>query len=86
VLGSIYRLRPHIIYLTDGGGETRVNQTKQALEVYEPSSTHYLNYSEQSLYDALLRMDCGFYRALAAQVGAIIGSLNADTAKPASGT
>src|SRR5262245_26779328 len=78
VLGTIFRLRPHIIYLTDGGGEARVDQTKLALQGYQPSSTHYLNHSEQSLYDALLEGNSEFYCALAAQVGAIIQNLDAE--------
>ncbi len=78
VLGTILRLRPHIVYLTDGGGEARVNQTKQALEAYEPTSTHFLNHSEQSLYDALLRRDSDFYNALAEQVGMILASVNTE--------
>src|SRR6266511_847689 len=78
VLGTILRLRPHIVYLTDGGGEARVNQTKQALEAYEPTSTYFLNHSEQSLYDALLRRDSDFYNALAEQVGMILASVNTE--------
>jgi hypothetical protein len=79
VLGTIFRLRPHIIYLTDGGGEQRVAQTRQALKNYQPASVHYLNHSEQSLYDALLNRDAEFYRALAEEAGDIIAELGADT-------
>jgi hypothetical protein len=79
VLGLISRMRPHIIYLTDGGGESRVDQTREALRDYQPASTHYLNHSEQSLYDALLRGDSQFYRGLADQVGAIAEELDVDS-------
>src|SRR6266496_3965503 len=79
VLGLIFRLRPHIIYLTDGGGEARVDQTKEALEGYQPASTHYLNHSEQSLYDALLEGDTQFYNGLAGEVRAIATQLPADS-------
>lgn len=79
VLGTIFRMHPHIIYLTDGGGEERVAQTRQALENYQPASVHYLNHSEQSLYDALLDRDAEFYRALAEQVGDVIAELDAET-------
>jgi hypothetical protein len=78
VLGTILRLRPHIIYLTDGGGEARVDQTKQALQDYQPASVHYLNHSEQSLYDALVVGDAEFYRALASEVGDIIAKLGGE--------
>jgi hypothetical protein len=79
VLGTIFRLRPHIIYLTDGGGEVRVGQTKEALQGYQPASVHYLNHSEQSLYDALLEGNSEFYCALAAEVGAVIANLDGET-------
>jgi hypothetical protein len=79
VLGSIWRLKPHIVYLTDGGGKDRVNQTKEVLQAYEPASTHFLMHNEQALYDALLRTDCDFYRALAAQLGAMLASMIPET-------
>jgi hypothetical protein len=78
VLGTVFRLRPHIIYLTDGGGEARVDQTRQALQDYQPASVHYLNHPEQSLYDALLVGDAEFYGALASEVGNVIAKLGAD--------
>jgi hypothetical protein len=79
VLGLINRLCPHLIYLTDGGGEARVDQTKEALEDYRPASTHYLNRSEESLYDALLQGDSQFYRGVAAEVNAIAAHLDANS-------
>lgn len=78
VLGTIFRLRPHIIYLTDGGDEARVDQTKQALQSYDLASVHYLNHSEQSLYNALREGDSEFYCELAAQVGGVIQKLNGE--------
>src|SRR5215210_8900742 len=80
VLGTIWRLSPHIIYLTDGGGESRVDQTKRALEGYQPASTHYLNRSEPSLYEALLERNSEFYRGLAAEVRRIVENLKVDSA------
>jgi hypothetical protein len=78
VLGTIFRLRPHIIYLTDGGGEARVDQTRQALHDYQPASVHYLNYSEHSLYEALVEHDSEFYRALSVEVASILEDLDCD--------
>jgi hypothetical protein len=75
VLGTILRLRPHIVYLTDGGGEARVNQTRQALQGYQPVSVHYLNYSEQRFYDALLGGDSKFFRALAVELGILLKNI-----------
>jgi hypothetical protein len=31
VLGMIQRLRPHLVFLNDGGGERRVSETRAAL-------------------------------------------------------
>ena len=75
VLGTISRLRPHIIYLTNGGADARVAETRRALQSYKPASVHYLNHSEQSFYDALLRRTSAFYRAIASEIRALIGSL-----------
>jgi hypothetical protein len=79
VLGTIYRLRPHIVYLTDGGGEARVLQTRQALRDYQPASVHYLNHSEQSLYGALCEGDSEFFRTLAIEVRVLLENFNGAT-------
>ncbi|MDX2028144.1 MAG: hypothetical protein SFW62_05865 [Alphaproteobacteria bacterium] len=69
VLGAIQRLKPQIIFLTDGGGEERVNQTRRGLASYtDPSQLHFLNHREQALYDALLACDAEFYRGIAGQL------------------
>jgi hypothetical protein len=57
-----------------------VSQTKQALDAYRPASTHYLSHSEQSFYDALVARDSEFFHAVAAQVRAILESLETETA------
>ena len=58
VLGTIFRLNPHIVYLTDGGADARVAETREALQNFEPASVHFLNHTEKSFYDALLGRDC----------------------------
>jgi hypothetical protein len=78
VLGTISRLRPHIIYLTDGGADARVAETKQALRSYQPASVHYLNHSEPSFYDALLGRDVPFFRAVSAEIRGIVQNLDSD--------
>jgi hypothetical protein len=55
VLGTIARTRPHVVFLTDGGGEDRVAQSRSGLSSYlQQESLHFLNHSEASFYDALL--------------------------------
>jgi hypothetical protein len=79
VLGTIYRKRPDIIFLTDGGGEDRVDQSRQGLSAYlQEDSLHFLNYTEQSLYDALIRCDVAFYRSLASEVRDLLMRLDAE--------
>ena len=78
VLGTIFRLRPHIIYLTDGGADARVAETKEALRSYQPASVHYLNHTEQSFYDALLGEDLPFYRAVSQEIRSLFRNLDGD--------
>lgn len=79
VLGTIARLSPHLVFLTDGGGEARVDQTRQGLASYvAPEALHFLGHREQALYDALLDGDAAFYRGIAAEVGAILAALGCE--------
>ena len=78
VLGTIFRLRPHIIYLTDGGADARVAETKEALRSYQPASVHYLNHTEQSFYDALVGEDLPFYRAVSQEIRSLFRNLDGD--------
>jgi LmbE family N-acetylglucosaminyl deacetylase len=76
MLGTIGRLSPHVVFLTDGGGEERVQETRRGLSAYlEPSALHFLMRPEQSLYEALLRHDTAFYRQMSNEVGAIVARL-----------
>jgi hypothetical protein len=69
VLGSVKRYQPHILYLTDGGGVERVQQTRTAMRDYVPEENlFFLNHAENALYAALLAVDGVFYEALAAQI------------------
>ena len=76
VLGTIGRKSPHIIFLTDGGGEERVQETKVGLSSYLPSQNlHFLARPEQSLYDALVNHDRDFYQDLAREVRDIVRAI-----------
>ncbi len=76
VLGLARRLRPHFLFLTDGGGERRVAETRQGLEsVGLHDRARFLDHSEQSFYDALLRRDVPFFATIAAEVRQTIDAL-----------
>jgi hypothetical protein len=76
VLGMICRKRPHIIFLTDGGGERRVQETMRGLSRFLPSGhLHFLDRTEESLYRALVNRDDQFYCRLASDVGVVLQAL-----------
>lgn len=66
VLGWVQRVRPHLIFLTDGGGPEREGETRAALErlgLIERAC--FLGHGEGELYQALVERDVGFYQELA---------------------
>jgi hypothetical protein len=69
IFGLLQRRRPSLIYLTDGGGPERIEQTQRGLaSIGLLDRAVFLNHREQRLYDALLDGDLAFYRDLARQV------------------
>jgi hypothetical protein len=69
VLGLIQRLRPHLLFLTDGGGERRVDETRRALgELGLLDRARFLDCTEQSFYDALLDGRSDFFLEQAKRV------------------
>jgi hypothetical protein len=65
VYGLVSRLRPHMLFLTDGGGESRVEATRaglQALGLLGRAS--FLGHPEGELYRALLEQDFDFLERL----------------------
>jgi hypothetical protein len=69
VYGLLQRLRPHLVYLTDGGGGERVAQTRRGLEsVGLHARARFLDHTESSFYEALLARDRDFYGAVAEEV------------------
>jgi len=66
IYGLLQRLQPNLIYLTDGGGPDRVDQTREGLgAIGLEKCAHFLNYTEQSFYDALVQVDADFFRKVA---------------------
>jgi LmbE family N-acetylglucosaminyl deacetylase len=77
MLGSIGRKAPNVVFLTDGGGEQRIQETQRGLSAYLPEDAlHFLRRPEWSLYEALVEHDVEFYRELSTEVGAIIDRLH----------
>lgn len=71
VFGLLQRLAPklQIIYLTDGGGEARLAETRAGLgQIGLLDQAVFLNHSEQSFYEGILNGDAGFFRGVALQV------------------
>jgi hypothetical protein len=76
VLGLVQRLRPTLVFLTDGGGAQRVAETRRALEQIDLlDRAHFLDCSEQSFYDALLDRNAGFFLEQARRVRAILAEI-----------
>ena len=69
ILGFIQRLRPRLLFLTDGGGEERVADSRHALTALGLlDNARFLGWTEKSLYDALLAGDMRVFSELVAQV------------------
>jgi hypothetical protein len=73
LFGWLRRTRPPIVYLTDGGGEERVEQTRRGLAgIGCLDRATFLGHRETALYGALLDRDLPFWRRLAEQVRAAL--------------
>lgn len=73
VFGLLQRLRPHLVFLTDGGGGERLAQTRRGLEsIGLLGQARFLDHTEKSFYDALLARDSEFYKRVAREVRASV--------------
>jgi len=73
VFGLIQRLRPRLVYLTDGGPPQRVAATKAGLERIDLlDNAVFLNRREDALYQALVERDVPFWQGLAEEVATTI--------------
>jgi LmbE family N-acetylglucosaminyl deacetylase len=71
--GLIQRLRPTLVFLTDGGGEHRINETQKGLaSIGLADRAIFLPNTEQSFYDALLHVNTGFFLDVAGDLRAIL--------------
>jgi len=65
----LQRLKPYLVYLTDGGSRERLEQTCRGLENAGLSARAcFLNHSERSVYDALLAGDSEFFHEIADEI------------------
>src|SRR5437867_5093850 len=72
IFGFLQRLRPRLVYLSDGGGEERLAQTRRGLEsIGLLDRAHFLNFKENLFYQALLASDFAFYDEVAGSLRAI---------------
>jgi len=73
VFGMVQRIRPFLIYLTDGGSQQRVAETRNALKQIDLLENAFsLNYPEEVLYDALLDSNVELFLEIANHVRALL--------------
>jgi hypothetical protein len=69
VYGLVQRLNPWMMFLTDGGGADRVEQTREGLSrIGRLERAVFLNHPEKQFYDRLLSRDVDYFQGVAAQV------------------
>lgn len=69
VLAMLKRIQPFIIFLTDGGGKKREDETLEGLRsVGLEKKFVFLSHPEQAFYDALLRLDADYFHRVALEV------------------
>ncbi len=72
VFGLLMKLKPPIIYLTDGGGGQRLRETSEGLQAAGVGDVTFLNFSEQTFYDALLEQNVAFLATVCERVRAVL--------------
>lgn len=77
VFGLIQRVQPALIFLTDGGGPGRIEETKRALaQLGLAHRAHFFDYAEAAFYAALLDGDRRFFGAVADRIGESLAALD----------
>src|ERR1051325_11656590 len=73
IFGFVQRARPQLLFLTDGGGEERVEESRRALaSIGMLERATFLGWREQTLYDALLSCNLALIGRLVEQVRATL--------------
>lgn len=79
VFGLLQRLRPWLVFLTDGGGEERVKQTKRGLhQIGLLDRAVFVNHPEESFYEGLLQKNLRFFEEIKSLLGSLIRSSRPD--------
>jgi hypothetical protein len=73
VLGLVRKLKPMIIFLTDGGGEDRMDQSRRGLKGNLENAI-FLGIPEKDFYAALLRKDTKFFIDVSSEIAVRCGS------------
>lgn len=69
VLALLKKIRPFIIFLTDGGGKAREEETRKGLRsIGLLENAIFLSHPEQAFYDALLLLNTDYFHQIAFQV------------------
>lgn len=69
VFALLKKLHAQIIFLTDGGGEHRVEETRKGLEsIGLLDQAIFLMHPEQAFYDALLHLDTDYFHKIALEL------------------
>lgn len=75
VFATLKKLQPLMVFLTDGGGEHRVEETRKGLRsIGIDSQACFLSHPEQSFYDALLHLDTDFFHKVSLELRMVLKS------------
>ena len=73
VFGLLQRWQPTLLYLTDGGGDDRVAQTRSGLaRIGLLQHATFLNHAESAFYEGLVARDTAYFEGVAGQIAAVI--------------
>ena len=79
VFGLLQRWQPTLVYLTDGGGEDRVAQTRAGLaRIGLLDHATFLDHAESAFYAGLIARDAAFFDGVARQVAGLIERVQPD--------
>lgn len=77
ILGFVQRFRPHFLFITDGGSDIRMNESREVLDSLGLlAQSRFLAWPEERLYRALLDGDLPFFREIVARVRSEIDAVS----------
>lgn len=79
LFGMLQRYRPHVLVITDGGGEERERQSREGLTgIGLGGQVEYFHYPEASFYQALLDGNVALFAKIAGRLRERIAALEPD--------